>query len=317
MNEATPTQLFGRIQRAHTEGRYRDALELASEGLELFPNRAPYLNYWRMGLAARLGDDGLACDVLEDMLKAGVWYSQRVLRDSPSLQTLQGHPRFERLVATSAKHQSSAKAETLVILEPESSGPKAGSAFPLMLALHGNNSNAMSSADLWRPMVDDGWLIALPQSSEVFWTDAYVWHDPAGATKEVEMHYNRVRAKHEVDANQTIVSGFSRGGHMAIWVALTSSIKPRGFVAVAPSLDQATDLLTQAEQTKPSGLRGYIIAGERDEIAHIDEARKLVAELDALGIRCQLEGHADMSHEFPAAARQALIAGARFVLEEV
>ncbi len=87
-----------KIQRLYHQGDYAAAYRLANENANRYPEQMPVVNYWRICMAARLGEHQQALELLAQLLESGFWYGETLLRKSPSLQSLQGHPQFEKLV---------------------------------------------------------------------------------------------------------------------------------------------------------------------------------------------------------------------------
>jgi hypothetical protein len=80
---------------------------------------------------------------------------------------------------------------------------------PFTYRPHGNNNNAMNSSKLWRPITSSGWLLALPQSSDIFWSNAYVWHDFDCAAHGIKEHYESLRNR---SAIEKIAGSLKAGG---------------------------------------------------------------------------------------------------------
>ncbi len=212
-------------------------------------------------MAARAGDTPLAIQVFEQALADGFWCDPQMLREDEDLASLQGLPEFERLAAICQQHYEAAQAlarPELALVQPEGQD----GSFPLLLALHGNSRNIANSIDFWRPAIAQGWLLAVPQSSQTVWPDAFVWNDRDRAVSEIQQHDAALAAQYPIDRSRVVVGGFSMGGGLAIWLPVSGAIEARGFVAVAPYLPDAQSLAPLLD-AQPS-LRGYIIVGEND-----------------------------------------------------
>ena len=86
----------------HFQNReYAQALELATREAPRFLKDKPFLDYYAMCAAARLGEHTRVYEMLGTTLKAGIWYGEAMLRQSPSFQPLQGEPEVEQGVAGS------------------------------------------------------------------------------------------------------------------------------------------------------------------------------------------------------------------------
>src|SRR5205814_1015368 len=134
---------------------------------------------------------------------------QRVLRDSPSWQPLQGLPAFEQLATVCRERERAAAVGPLLFTEPPAEGCYSAAPCPLLIALHGNGANARVTLPGWRPVVAAGWLLAVPQSSQIGAYDAYLWDDQATALRELADHYATLTAQQAVDHERVVVAGFS------------------------------------------------------------------------------------------------------------
>src|SRR3974377_1175446 len=88
------------LRRLHGDGDYMEALELLQREAAGFPQQS-LMYHWKMCLTARVGRSAEAIQALRDALVHGYWYPSRLLRDDEDLQSLQGIPEFEELVAAS------------------------------------------------------------------------------------------------------------------------------------------------------------------------------------------------------------------------
>src|SRR5437899_428839 len=79
------------------EQKYAEALEVLTQEGGNFPEQAAETAYLRSCMAARSGKPELAVAILEEALQPGFWYGEQVMRLTPSWQTLQGMPAFERV----------------------------------------------------------------------------------------------------------------------------------------------------------------------------------------------------------------------------
>ncbi len=308
--------LIQQAYRLYLDQDYTGALRLLDGARDRFPDQAAQLYFWRACMAALTGQAALAIRLLQDAVEAGHWYSERVLRQDPDLKSLQGLPEFERIAAICRKRQAEAQAHSrpeLTVLEPGD----APQPWPLLMALHGNNSNVAASADYWRAAAASGWLLALPQSSQVGGSDGYVWDDRDLAVRELQAHFGAICQAHRMDPDRVVLAGFSLGAETAMHLALTGAIPARGFVAVCPGgpfmrdPDQWAALL---ETVSPPDVRGVIIAGEQDVPYHAG-AMRLHELLQEHGIACVLESHADLGHAFPSGFEQSLHQALAFVLQ--
>jgi predicted esterase len=311
----TFTELHGLAMQLMQEGKYSEALALLEREGHRYPEQRSQIDYLRLCLAARHSRQ-LALEMLEAQLASGFWYGEAALRQSPSLQSLQGVAGFERLVSVSTERQLEAQAKSRQVMLTRSAENKDDSgASPLLLALHGNNGTAAEAMSFWQTAAADGWFVAAPQSSQALWQGAYLWNDRDTAVREVRHHYDSLEQRSNLDLDHVVVTGFSMGGQLATWLTLSGIVPAQGFVAVAPYLPEEEienwrPLLAAAGQRKA---RGYLVAGEADEVVSLVALRKLVDLLQAQGIACELEVVQDAGHDLTSVYLPAFQRGLAFI----
>lgn len=291
------------------------AYDLMTEGFAYFPEQANLLYNWRYCAAALLGKPDLALQIMQEGLDAGFWWGEDVLRNDDDLKSLQDLPEFNRLVEISEKRRQSAQAASkplaLTLPPPTDTTPP----YPLLLALHGNAANAQGSVEYWESAVDQGWLTALLQSSQINMPDRYVWNDLKLGAQEIEAHYQELSKNQQIDPARIVVGGFSKGGEMAIWLALKEIFPLTGFIAVNPGGPFIQDI----EQWKPmleecktlTDFRGFFLVGEKD--ASIDNIKALHELLNAHGLTNELVVAPEIGHNFPNYFNKTLAKALEFV----
>ncbi len=299
----------------YMKGRYSKAYELMTAVCDKYPAWQGRAYEIRVDLAAMMGNLDLAEEILEHALDLGYFYNEFVLRRDEDLKALQGRPRFESLVARSFKmlddEQRKARPE-LKILEPDKH-PEGK--LPLLIGLHGNNSNAQGFSDYWGYLTRKKWLVALPQSAEVAGKGLYVWNDFERLNKDIPAHYETLNQQYEIDDQKTIIAGFSKGGHAAIHLALKGFFPVNGFLALAPFVGAVETWLPLLDDPNLKKLRGYFVLGGRDE--HCTPGALLLKEkLIAYGIKCEVEIFPDMAHDIPTNFDEVLQRALSFILAE-
>lgn len=318
MEFLTFEELQTRIQELYSETEFKAALDLATQQTERFPEHAHHLYYWRIVMAARIGDTEQALQLLEEILATGFWYGEVLLRRSPSLKGLQGMPAFERLVQRNRQLQEAEQEHSFPLITLRSQGQCAagGDPCPMMLALHANASNARETVEFWRPAASAGWLVAVPQSTQAMWKDAYVWDNRETAEREIKKHYASLLDQYAVDPDRCILAGHSMGGETAIWLALTGRIPARAFIAFAPGgplVDDLESWVPLIQENENFGLRGYIIMGDEDNSIPQDNVEQIVEMLNRGGIPCELERVPHAGHDFDPAFEFSLLRALEFV----
>jgi predicted esterase len=318
MTDMTFEELYTRLQDYFRDGEYAGALDLATAGRERFPERQTVLDYWRFTLLARSGDLDGALETLSRALEAGSWYSELLLRRSPSLQPLQDDPRFEVLIAKNqiVAEQDQKNQFPFYILRSQGKCQTGGPACPLLIGLHTNGGTAQTSLDFWKPAAALGWLVAAPQSSQALMKGAYVWDDRPIAEREIQKDYDLLRENYSINPWQTVLAGHSLGGETAIGLALKGMLGINYFLVIGPAgplIDNPEELDALIKEGQRSGVRGYIIAGEMDNLIAIDRVSELVETLNQAGIETELEVVAGAEHEFEPSYEEAILRGLNFL----
>ena len=171
----TFADLQAEVFRLYAAREYAKALEVVRLESPRFPDRAGETSYWYIDLTAVLGRTEEAIRALKLAVDTGHWWTPDALHNDPDLKTLQGLPDFERVVAVCRERHAAAEASirpVLLVLEPRSRDPH-----PLLIALHGGGENATEFSVHWQAAVDDGWLVAVPESSQLRSPNAHAWYD--------------------------------------------------------------------------------------------------------------------------------------------
>jgi dienelactone hydrolase len=312
MTISTPDQLFEQAYDLYKREEYAKALDLIAREAGRFPEIDARVQFWRVCLIARMGETQQACDILKTAVDAGHWYSKRQLRDDSDLEPLHELPEYERLVEICLERFAAAQEEAepqLMVVEPQAgSGP-----WPLLIALHGNNSSAQDSSEHWRSVTSAGWLLALPQSSLLGGPGTFVWDDWNLAEQEVTAHYGALREGYDIDEEQVVLGGFSKGAGLAVWLTLNGAPKARGFVAVAPYVPEEADVASLLREREAQEKRGYVLIGAQDKDCY-QTAHVLAAELRANGNQIEVREYPDLDHAYPANFERILPRALEFAL---
>jgi dienelactone hydrolase len=316
MSNLTFSELLNQAAQLYNDKRYAEALDLVNREFPNFPEQTHRFYFWRACLESLTGQTDQALDTLEESVEAGYWYNQQQLREDSDLDPLQGLPRFEGLVEICLERQVAAQAEaapSLITLEPRDTSPASGPPWPSLLVLHGNNSNAAAAAEYWGVATSLGWLVALPGSSQVGGPDAYAWNDWEWAKREIQSHQAALRGQHSIDEARVVLGGFSMGGGLAAWLALSGAIQARGFVLVGPWVPDMDELVPLMERGEARRLRDYIIVGEEDEVCR-EVSLTLAEQLRAHEVPCELEVYPELTHAHPPDFEKGLTRALEFIL---
>ena len=183
--------------------------------------------------------------------------------------------------------------------------------YPTLMVLHGNNGNAKETMPHWGAMADHGWVVAVPQSSEVGMSpDTYTWNDYDRVAKELDLQFERIDRATQIDRSRIVLAGFSMGATQALNLALNKRFTVRGVIAVAPWLPHIRGFTTLVEGGAGKMLRGYVVMGDQDPSR--DGARELVDLFQAHKLKAQLDERAGLGHQYPADMEETLTKALEF-----
>ncbi len=249
---------------------------------------------------AAAGETERALAALEAAYAGGCRYKKEWLTEGGQLSTLAALPGFGDLVTrANARYEEAAAAAKprLTFAMPDTLPDAFG--YPLLVVLHGNNSNASETAPRWISVADKGWVVAVPQSSEIGASpDAYTWNDRERSARELDVHIERLKAATPIDTGRVVLAGFSMGATQAIAFALTKRFTVRGVVSVCawlPSIDEFQRLI---EGGAARMLRAYFMVGAEDPSRENTSALAQVMERHK--IRVQLDERDGLGHAYPA-----------------
>jgi predicted esterase len=303
MSKITFEELTNQIQQHFANETYSEGLSLASKHLADFPEGFALINYWRICLAARLNEMPLANKILKSTLASGIWYSEVLLRQSPSLKDIQGNTDFERLVEIAEKLREADGLEMpLLVARPENACGPEDEGCPALIFLHSNMDSAQNSLKYLGFLSSHGWLVATPQSSQSMYTGAYMWTDYDTTKKELDEHYANLTRQYSLDQERLVLGGFSMGAEMALTMALNDDFPVIGFILLGPGgpkMDEIKEWQPLIEKATDKGLRGVILMGLDDNTIPQENVRKLVEVLNHHKIICELLTFEGLGHDFP------------------
>jgi len=297
MKPATFSALHAEVDRLRETGDGPGALGLLTRSEPLFPPQAALTRMLRIELLATMGRTSEAIELLRDGLDRGFRYRGRWLRHE-RFAALASELDFSGLAERSDAQYDIAQADArpdLTTLVPPGTAAD-GSA--MIVVLHGNNRTMQDTVPSWLSVVQDGWVLAVPQSSEIATTPGFfLWNDRDRAAKDIETHLATLRSRFSIDQSRFVLGGFSMGARLALELGLSERLPARKLLAIAtwlPDLQALTDLFG-APSARAS--RVYVVVGRHDTSGY-DGSMRLVDHLKALGGSADIEVH-DGGHEEP------------------
>ena len=278
-------------------GELEAGLGLAEEHMDALDSAE--LRFIHLTLLAKMGrDDGLA-ERLEIYLETERWFSPWFMQRDSALRRLEETPRGRSILQAAAEkvaaYRQSGAAAPVVQAPPSGHGP-----YPLLVALHGNGFSPQHSAIHWAFAADSGWLVFHPLAPHLvtpghFWWDA---HEESRAA--VDRQYGEWLCTYAVDAGRVLLGGFSKGGEVAMVLALGGWMGARGFVTVGAGgyYHMQPALWQPLLASPPPGLRGVALYSPYDLGRSGVEDRTLPMLAEA-GVEVRLEIYPGEGHVFP------------------
>ena len=313
MSQPTYASFITTVMRLYTEGDIPSALRLVQEQGANYPTRQSTVAIVHICFLALTGDQLGALRLMQAGLDRGLWWSVDGLRGDSDLASLQGDPDFERMVAICGERHAqalqSARPERLLLPPVEG----AARPYPLLVAMHPYSSSAADFAQYWQVLASQGWLVLLPQSSQIVSPDGYCWDNTLLAIDEIKAHLADITQQYPIDPRRTVVAGFSQGGGLALWLAVSQAVPAAGFIGLAPYLRTLDDLLPALPAGPIDGVRGVMFTGGQDR----DEGMfdKMESLLQSHRIPYRRQHDPDLAHEIPPDFDRQLAEALAFILE--
>jgi predicted esterase len=266
-----------------------------------YPKFKPEIYYTQMAAAIKLKQYDLFFELLNEILDAGGWFSELILRQTPAFKPIQGNPEFERFVPISverAKQAAQQHSDLTEFPEHPSQSP------PLMLALHAQASIIQEEYHAWKSIVKHGYILGMPQTTNRYWsgiTTGY-WPDYETAIHQITTYLDTINPNNTLNLKHTITGGLSMGGDLAIRLALTQPIPIKGFIVASPGgpwRDTPDKWQPLIDHAKTTDLQGIIIRGTDDQAIPRKYHQALTKILTNGGITCQFIEHPGLGHWYP------------------
>jgi len=278
-------------RRRARAGEVTEALETARRLWDTFPDRRNFTWMFLAAAYAALGDLHAVAQVLRQALDSNVLWRLSLL-EIPELELVRSDPGCQAVIEEARRRIKAKNYRPLVDVER----PLRAGIAPLLLHLHGANSDAASELPHWRAAAGLGWIVAAGQSSQPSAEDLFCWDPPPERPRQDLRTITSMLPAHA----RMVMSGFSQGAWVALQAALRSDIfQPAGVIMVAP-------FLAGPERLEPSGrrLRIAMILGEEDPI--IRQAEAVIDALTARSHHVQVVRLAGLGHAYPADFAQRL-----------
>ncbi len=299
MTTITYFELLNQALRLYREGRLAEAYDLVTQNGELVLGNPAQIFNFRYSIAGKLGDRGLALRLMrEAIVDRGYWYGYNYLMEDDDLESLRSSPEFLSLAVTCQEREAEAKRNCRPSLKVMRSERPDANERKLLMALHGNGDSADLIDGYWLPSLRLGYSLALPQSSQTTFWDAYTWDDLERGRSELSQHISSVRSALGTGAMDMILAGFSGGARLALHSVLMGDVAPSGLMLVAPWLPELDKWADEIRSLGKKGIRVWILCGDQDRDC-LEGSKKLSSMMGSTGACVHLEIVEGLEHDFP------------------
>lgn len=300
MENMTYIKLLNNTLKLYIEGCHEEAYEYITERCENVKGNNAQIYNFRYATACKAGYFDKAMEIFEEaIIEKGYWYSYDYLKEDEDLEPLRQNIKFNELANICKRREEEDKKNSipqLRLIEPETINKVDKQ--PLLIALHGNQENISVVKDYWISCLNRQFLLALPQSSQVEFSDAYSWEDIEKGASELKEHYGKILATNNVDKDNIIVGGFSAGARVVLYSILKNYVEVKGCVFIAPWLPEIDEWDQILNTLKLKGIKFYIICGDKDDDC-LDCTLNLAEKLKEKNISHTFTIVKDLDHDYP------------------
>jgi predicted esterase len=242
--------------------------------------------------ACRLGRDGKVAEAVAALragLDEGAWYNPGALAAEPDLAAARHE--LEPVVRQCEERRRKIAAETrpqCLVLSPSSGLWDQQTLF----LIHGRGDSARRFTESWRPLVDEGWTLVVPQSSQPWDSAGWCWDDHDRARQEVRTHLEECRTRRGLDPARIVMAGAAQGAPFAAELANEAGM---AWLCVAPRFPRGYDATSLA--AVPRHARGAFLLAENDP--ENTRTRLVIEALEAAGATIQTRTMPGAVHEMP------------------
>lgn len=195
-------------------------------------NEAQIYNF-KYALASAAGLEEEALHVMKEaIIEKGFWYGYEYLISDDDLKLLHKFEEFHKMVQLCKEREELAKKTERADVKYIEGKKKE----KLFIAMHGDQENIGIIEPYWKSVLSQDYTLALPQSSQIQFSDGFVWDDIHRGKEELKEHYVKFIENHTVE--RVIIGGFSAGAGVALYKVLQKDIAVDGFIFMAPWLPE-------------------------------------------------------------------------------
>lgn len=252
----------------------------------------PQLYNYKYSLVAANGDCKSALEIMKEaIVEKEYWYSYEYLMEDEDLQELRDEPDFEPLANICELREKKAKLTTLPMLKIIKSTD--GESKKSFMVLHADQENADMTKEYWESVTDNGFDLALAQSSQIQLSQGYVWSDVREGANDLVMLNELL--KRELGERKVILGGFSEGCSVIISAVANQLVNIDTIVLVSPWICNIDEVEMNIENFRNKKI--YVVCGSEDDDC-ISSTHEFLNELEKAGIESTFIEIEGLGHEY-------------------
>ncbi|MES5954676.1 alpha/beta hydrolase [Bacillus fungorum] len=255
-------------------------------------NEAQIYNF-KYALASASGLEEEALHLMKKaIIEKGFWYGNEYLISDDDLKSLHKFEEFQKMVQLCKEREELAKKTERADVKFIEGKKKE----KLFIAMHGDQENIEIIEPYWKTVLTQDYTLALPQSSQIQFSDGFVWDDIHRGKEELKEHYVTFIENHTVES--VIIGGFSAGARVALYTILQKDIDVDGFIFMAPWLPEIEEWNELLEVLQDKNIKGYIVCGDQDEDC-FECTQQFVQLLRDKNIEHEYKVVPNLKHDYP------------------
>jgi predicted esterase len=309
------SEMRDNLLKYYQQKRFREAADLIERHMDRFPENRMANSYNLALVCLHLEEYEKSLRVLMDAVHRGLWFGKHSFEDRlwEPLKKLAGFAEFQRANEALIDEARKKASPRLEVVKPR--GFVEGRSYPLFLAIHGGNSNVEEFRAIWTSETLRGeFLVAYPQSSQVWAEDRFSWHEDMDlAVKEIREAFRKTMDGFPADPGEILVGGFSAGGEASLELVLSGAVPARGFIVLCPAKPKSFSL-DSVRKAAGRGVRGVLLTTEFD--SRIDEQKEMAEIMNREGLPVEVIVTPDLGHWFPDDLDKQIERALVFILEK-
>lgn len=292
-NSMTYIQLLNETLHCYTNKGSLEAYDYIMEHAKgIVGNEAQIYNF-KYALASAAGLEEEAMHVMKEaIIEKGFWYGNEYLMTDDDLKPLHKFEEFHTMVQLCKEREELAKKKERADVKFIEGKKKE----KLFIAMHGDQENIAIVEPYWKSVLDQDYTLALPQSSQIQFSDGFVWDDIHRGKEELKEHYVNFKENHTVES--VIIGGFSAGARVALYTILQKNIDVDGFIFMAPWLPELEEWNELLEVLQDKNIKGYVVCGDQDEDC-FECTQQFVQVLRDKNIEHEFKVVPNLKHDYP------------------